>query len=104
VRAFAGYLAVVAIVAVGLQTWQHGQNAKLHRAQVAACARGNVLKAYLLLRAREFKRTDRGQPSSTTHLAPELFPLLDCRAEPPRPMARASQAKYLRDLPALVDH
>lgn len=61
--------------------------------QVRATCRGNLLRGYLLLRAREFVMTDQAGASRTTKLAPKLFPILNC--ETALPLAEEEQRTYL---------
>lgn len=62
---------------------------------IAGCRRGNRLRGYLLIRSGELE-------SDTARLAPEVFPILDCRASTVQrrdvPVASLEQEKYLRIL------
>jgi hypothetical protein len=62
---------------------------------IAACNRGNRLRGYLLIRARELD-------SKAAHLAPRIFPILDCtastRLRTDVPIASGEQELYLRIL------
>lgn len=61
--------------------------------RVGIC-RGNLVRGYLLLRAREVTTTDDSHvESETSKFAPLLFHVLDC--ETAEPLVDAEQARYL---------
>jgi hypothetical protein len=57
---------------------QARKDRRFHAYQLASCDRGNVTRAYLRLRAQEFRQTDLNAQSFTTREAPVLFPILSC--------------------------
>lgn len=80
---------------------------------IAVCERGNVTRAYLLLRAQEFVKTDTAGPSYTTKVSPVVLSILDCglterNAGLSVPLAKSVQARYLwlfaRQRVGLVQH
>jgi multidrug efflux pump subunit AcrA (membrane-fusion protein) len=76
-----------------LQRSEAAAREQLRRKQVEACWRGDIVRGYLLLRAREFVRTDQQAASRTTKLAPALFPILDC--DTGHPLIRGEARHYL---------
>lgn len=90
------YVAAVLVVGGGVLANSERMDREQQRQIEAACRRGNVVRAYLVLRAREFPTQNDGQPSRTTQLSPELFRLQDCANQ--KPMGLERQEQYLQTL------
>lgn len=95
-RPFVGYVALVAALLAGAHFDGQAADRRHVRDLRASCERGNMVRGYLLLRAREFKQADDRTAARTTELAPTLFPVLDCSAQ--RPLTLAAAEDYLATL------
>ena len=100
---------ILLVVVVALAVFAAGLGAYLYLDQQAerqvatgqeSCDRGNLVRGYLLLRAREFQQADDRTGARTTELAPDVFPVLDCFARHPVTLSAAAQEEYLRVLNA----
>lgn len=90
--------AVLLLIVIGIRMNAAEAEKALADAMTDGCRRGNVLRGYVLLRARAAETRD--EPYA--RLAPKLFPIVDCSSRPPLPVQDAVEEQYLEILAGVV--